>query len=85
MNEKVKGQCDRCNHSTNNVTTMSKFNKDVICMPCKEDERKHPDYQKASDAELAECKKGNMNFEGIGLPADLVLKYIAYKQTSGKV
>jgi len=85
MDEKVRGQCDRCNHSTNNITIMSKFNKDIICMPCKEDERNHPDYKKASDEELAECKKGNYNFEGIGLPDDLVLKYIAYKATSGKV
>jgi hypothetical protein len=50
---------------------MSKFNKDIICMPCKEIEKNHPDYQRASDVEIAECRKGNYNFEGIGLPEDL--------------
>ena len=34
-------------------------------------EHKHPKYQEARDAELAEVKAGNYNFEGIGRPADL--------------
>jgi len=41
-------------------------------MNCKKREAKHPDYKKACDAELAEVKKGNRNFEGIGLPSDIV-------------
>jgi hypothetical protein len=75
MNEKVKGNCDRCCQSHKNLTTMSIFNEETICLPCKSEERIHPDYKKASDAEIAECKKGNYNFKGIGLPADLKLKY----------
>ena len=50
---------------------MSIFNKDRICMVCKEKEKAHPDYQKAVDAELQAVKSGNMNFAGIGKPADL--------------
>ncbi len=50
---------------------MSKFNKDEICMPCKDKEQAHPDYKRASDVEIEEIKKGNYNFEGIGLPEDL--------------
>lgn len=62
--------CVRCG-ATNGVTTMSKFNTDIICMECKEKERKHPKYAEADAAELAAVKAGNYNFEGIGKPADL--------------
>jgi len=71
MNGKIKGYCDRCGLPHNNITTMSKFNTDTICMPCKDKEILHPEYEKASQAEIAEIKKGNYNFEGIGLPSDL--------------
>lgn len=43
------------------------FNEQVICMVCKEKEKKRPDYKDAVDAEIAEIKKGNYNFKGIGL------------------
>jgi uncharacterized membrane protein len=46
---------------------MSMFNEDVICMECKEKETKHPNYKKAMDADMEEIKKGNYNFQGIGL------------------
>lgn len=68
--EKVRGHCDRCCEPTT-VTTMSRFNQDMICNPCEKKEKEHPQYKEASDAELAECKKGNYNFVGIGLPYDL--------------
>ena len=32
--------CDRCGKPTNNLTIMSMFNDDIICMDCKEAERK---------------------------------------------
>ena len=35
-------------------------------MKCKEEERKRPDYKAAQEADIAEIKKGNYNFEGIG-------------------
>jgi hypothetical protein len=58
--------CKRCLGSTNNITTMSVFNTDVICRSCKSEEKKHPKYQEAVDAEFEEIKKGNYNFPGIG-------------------
>ena len=47
---------------------MSRFNTDAICMKCAEEERQHPDYKLAADAELAAVRSGNRNFEGIGWP-----------------
>lgn len=61
----TKKYCDRCGAELK-VRTMSMFNTDVICMECKEKETHHPDYEKAREVELAEVKKGNYNFEGIG-------------------
>ena len=37
--------CDGCGDdisSTGKASTMSRFNTDIICMDCKEKERKHP-------------------------------------------
>ena len=56
--------CDRCGGDTNNMTTMSIFNEDVICMSCKEQERKDPEYQAASVAEIEAVKAGDRNFKG---------------------
>ena len=57
--------CVRCGCATNGVTTMSMFNEDVICMPCKEKERNHPNYKKAVNADIEAIKGGNYNFKGI--------------------
>ena len=57
--------CPRCGESTNNQTTMSVFNTDTICIPCKNKEREDPDYQLAVDTEAAEVRKGNYNYPGI--------------------
>ncbi len=59
--------CERCNKKAI-VHTMSMFNVENICMTCKEEERRHPDYEKARVAEAKEVKKGNYNFKGIGFP-----------------
>ena len=59
--------CDRCGGSLIEGRTMSMFNEECICLNCKEKETKHPDYQKAQDADIAEIKKGNYNFGGIGM------------------
>lgn len=61
-----KKYCDRCRKFLD-VRTMSMFNTDVICMDCKEKETKRDDYEKARIADLEEIKKGNYNFQGIGL------------------
>ena len=57
--------CPRCGESTNNQTTMSVFNTDTICIPCKDKEKEDPDYQLAVDTEAAEVRKGNYNYPGI--------------------
>ena len=58
--------CERCSKETNTFI-MSMFNTQHICMECKDEERKHPRYKEACDRDLEEIKKGNYNFEGIGL------------------
>ena len=56
----TQDRCDRCGGELK-VRTMSRFNTDCICMKCAEEERNHPDYQKAVDT-------GDMSFPGIGWP-----------------
>jgi hypothetical protein len=63
--------CDRCGGDLNGVRTMSKFNTDRLCMPCKEKETKHPAYKAADEAEWAAVRSGNCNFMGVGCPPDL--------------
>lgn len=62
-----KTRCDRCGGSLSSGRTLSMFNMQVICRTCKETEKKRDDYKKARAADLAEIKKGNYNFPGIGL------------------
>ena len=62
-------KCERCGGSLDGGRTMSRTNTDCICMRCAEAEKKHLDYRKAVEAELAEIRKGNYNFKGIGYPA----------------
>ena len=61
-----KANCDRCNQPTNNATIMSMFNQDTICMKCKDEEKNHPDYNKAVKADHEAIRGGNYNFKGIG-------------------
>ncbi|MGN0878608.1 MAG: gamma-glutamylcyclotransferase [Oligosphaeraceae bacterium] len=58
--------CDRCGASLDGGRTMSRFDTSCLCMRCAEAERHHPDYQKAVEAEMAEIRRGNCNFRGIG-------------------
>lgn len=57
-------KCERCGKETN-VSTMSMLNTETICMECKEKERKHPLYDEAVRADIAEIKKGNYNYKGL--------------------
>jgi hypothetical protein len=59
--------CQRCYRQTN-VSTMSRFNTQEICLECEEAERKLPEYAEAAKAELEACRRGDFNFPGIGLP-----------------
>ena len=61
---------DRCNKETK-FCTMSKFNEDTICPDCEEREINHPKYEEAARAEFEAVRAGNLNFPGIGAPADL--------------
>ena len=63
-------QCDRCT-SLVNGHTMSMFNTETICLECARIEEVHPKYEEARKADLAEIRKGNYNFKGIGKPEDL--------------
>lgn len=58
-------RCDRCKQETD-VTIMSRFNTDILCIDCEEAERKDPCYQEAVQAELEACRRGDFNFPGIG-------------------
>lgn len=58
-------KCARCNKEIN-TWTMSWFNTDHICIECKDDEKNHPDYQKAKEKVYEEEAKGNNDYEGIG-------------------
>jgi hypothetical protein len=64
------GHCHRCGSATD-VSITSRFDTDQICIPCEDAEKAHPDYQRATDVELAAVKAGNLNFPGIGKPSDL--------------
>ena len=48
--------------------TMSRFNTETICMKCAAEERQHPDYRLAVEAEKAACLAGDRNFVGVGWP-----------------
>lgn len=60
-----EGCCQRCDTKTN-THIMSMFNTELICMGCKREETERPDYESARDAEMAEVRKGNYNFPGVG-------------------
>jgi hypothetical protein len=62
------GKCQRCRKETNG-TSMSIFNTEHCCIKCLELEKKHPKFQEAYNAELAETLVKNYNFPGIGLPS----------------
>ncbi len=57
--------CDRCGKSLKDGRIMSMLNTECICMECSEKERKHPDYEKARNAEHERIKKENYNFKGL--------------------
>ena len=58
--------CDRCHQPTNGITTMSMFNQEVICIPCKDKEKNEPGYAAAVEADHAAIRQGNYNFPGVG-------------------
>jgi len=71
-------KCDRCGDDTS-VTTMSKFNRDTICMPCKLEETESPNYGRAVEAEACAVRGGDYNFPGIGLATEDLI-FLAQKR-----
>lgn len=59
------GECHRC-YNQSEFHIMSMFDCALICMACHEGEMKHPDYEKARQAEADAVKAGNLNYSGIG-------------------
>ena len=59
------GRCHRCGKEASSHT-MSKFNTDLICLGCAEEERWRSDYDKAVEAIMVAINQGNFNFSGIG-------------------
>jgi len=59
------GRCHRCGEETS-MHIMSMYSTALICMECKDKEDGRSDYKDAVDADVAEIKKGNFNFKGIG-------------------
>ena len=59
-------QCPRCGNLLN-VSIVSRFNTEVICLACEGKERAHPRYQEAIAAERTALESGDRNFRGIGL------------------
>lgn len=50
----MKKVCDRCSKDLSQGRIMSMFNEDCICMECKEQERKRPDYKQAVEKDTNE-------------------------------
>ena len=59
--------CDRCGNSLAEGRIMSMFNTQCICLACKDKEMERADYDQAVQADHEEIRKGNYNFQGIGL------------------
>ena len=57
-------KCDRCKGPTDNKTTQSMFNEQVICMKCKDNEIKDPEYKAAEIADYEASRAGIKNFKG---------------------
>ena len=62
----VDNKCARCNAPLHG-SVMSKFNQQIICIPCKQDETQAPGYKAAHEAETFAVRNGNYNFPGVGL------------------
>jgi hypothetical protein len=62
--------CGRCGKE-NVATILSMFNREHLCLECKDHEKKHPKYAQAEAAEKASVSRGETVFEGIGCPPEL--------------
>lgn len=79
MSNMFPEKCERCggslvNADGNKECITSMFNKERICMRCKERERAHPKYREALETERAQVMMGNREYDGIGCPPELYEK-----------
>ena len=66
----LNGYCERCGDKSSPLSG-SYFNNDMCCAKCITLEKNHKDYEEARRVEREEILKGNLAFEGSGLPEDL--------------
>jgi len=57
-------RCQECYKETN-AYTMSMYSTLLICMECKDEEKKRADYEKAVKADIDAIISGDFNFKGI--------------------
>lgn len=70
--------CARCSADAN-ISIMSRFNTDRLCMDCATEEEGAPNFVKARDSEHDAVTHGDMRYPGIGLaPEDLA--YLAKRR-----
>lgn len=62
-------KCDRCGKETKSFK-MSFFNEEECCKDCILIESMHDEYERARKIETDECRSGNYNYKGIGLPVN---------------
>ena len=59
-------KCDRCHGPLDGGRILSMYNDhDVLCMECKEAERRRSDYRNAVEADNAAIRRGDFNYRGI--------------------
>ncbi len=63
-------RCQRCKKEAD-VFACSYFNTETICIECNDAERRHPEYKHAKRVENEAVRRGDYNYPGVGLPADL--------------
>ena len=59
-----RGRCQECYKETS-AYTMSMYSTLLICMECKDEEKKRADYKKAVKADIDAIISGDFNFKGI--------------------
>jgi hypothetical protein len=62
--------CGRCERETAGVS-MSYFDTALICLDCDAIEVRHPAHAEAVRREEEAVRRGETNFRGVGVPADL--------------
>ena len=64
---KTQDWCERCQecYKETSAYTMSMYSTLLVCMECKDEEKKRADYEKAVKADIDAIISGDFNFQGI--------------------